>query len=308
MADPLIFDQVYRIEQDPTNPGSYTVVAFSSQDATVVERPGGNNDDLNLTVGEGIIVTVDSNPRNAVYIGDFEGGVIFARGDRLFLASNKDYVPDTVVTPSYVPTPVCFLPGTMIATPNGCVAVEALEPGALISTPSGPQAVKFVARTTCEVNHLRAIGKMPVVISAGALGELGPERDTYMSPSHAIHFEGHLVEAGALINGESVVQLETWQDAGTITYFNIELQSHSLIWANGILAETYFANYRTNGFSRDSWDNYAQYIQLYGRSELMDELSMPRIPFARQLPVSLRLLLQLNEPVSSSEVSPVFSH
>lgn len=61
----------------------------------------------------------------------------------------------------------------------------------------GAQAIKFVARTTRGVNSLRCMGKMPIHISAGALGELGPERETFMSPSHTIHFEWHLVEARA---------------------------------------------------------------------------------------------------------------
>jgi hypothetical protein len=56
--------------------------------------------------------------------------------------------------------------------------------------------------------------------------------------------------------------------------------------------ETYFANHRGIGFTRNDWDNYADYIALYGSSMPMEELTMPRIPFARQLPAAVRLLLQ----------------
>jgi len=52
---------------------------------------------------------------------------------------------------------------------------------------------------------------------------------------------------------------------------------------------------KSEGFSRQSWEKYDQYLELYGESESMKELDMPRSPFARQLPAELRLMLQLNE-------------
>lgn len=65
-----------------------------------------------------------------------------------------------------------------------------------------------------------------------------------------------------MINGHSVTQIDSWSHGGSITYFNIELEYHSLVWVNGMLAETYFANYRTNGFSRGSWDDYDESMAL----------------------------------------------
>ena len=102
------------------------------------------------------------------------------------------------------------------------------------------------------------------------------------------------MEAGALINGTSIQQLDDWPEAA-LTYYNIELERHGLITANGLLAESYFANYRSNGFSRDCWDNYHDYVALYGAGELMEELPLPRIPFARQIPMQLLLALQSHE-------------
>jgi hypothetical protein len=169
-----------------------------------------------------------------------------------------------------------------------------LKVGDLVSTANGPKPVKFLAHSTRNLNTLRALGKMPIRISAGALGSHGPDLDTYLSPSHAIALDGHLVEAGALLIGSAIFQLEAF-DAEEITFFNIEFEQHELIWANGMQAESYFASYRSNGFSRDSWDNFADYLALYGESATMLELDLPRIPFARQLPASVRLVLQRNE-------------
>jgi hypothetical protein len=189
---------------------------------------------------------------------------------------------------------VCFIAGTLIATPIGERPIETLKPGDLISTAEGPQPVRFLARSTRSIAQLQAMGKMPIRINQGALGCLGPAQDTFLSPSHAIHFAGSLVEAGALINGTSIQQLNDWPDAA-LTYYNIELERHGLITANNLLVESYFANYRSNGFSRDCWDNYNDYVALYGAGELMEELPLPRIAFARQIPMQLRLTLQLHE-------------
>jgi hypothetical protein len=189
---------------------------------------------------------------------------------------------------------LCFLAGTLIATPDGERPIESLQPGDLISTAEGPQPVRFLARSTRSIAQLQALDKMPIRINQGALGCLGPAQDTFMSPSHAIHFAGCLVEAGALINDTSIQQLNDWPDAA-LTYYNIELERHGLITANNLLVESYFANYRSNGFSRDCWDNYHDYVALYGAGELMEELPLPRIPFARQIPMQLRQSLQLHE-------------
>jgi hypothetical protein len=235
------------------------------------------------------------------YLGTFRDGIIIASPGKFYFAGNTNAPTDFIgslfdqitLTSTTIP-PVCFLAGTLILTPEGPRAIESLAVGDLVSTARGPKPVKFLAQSTRSLNTLRALGKMPIRMAAGALGNHGPERDTYLSPSHAIALEGHLVEAGALLNGSTITQLEAF--AGEeITYFNIECERHELIWANGMQAESYFASYRTNGFSRDSWDNYANYLALYGESAAMDELDLPRIPFARQLPASVRLLLQKNE-------------
>ena len=189
----------------------------------------------------------------------------------------------------------CFLPETLIRLANNQQKQAGdLVVGDLVATPAGPQAVKFIGKTTRNIFDLSETGRMPIRIEAGSLGELGPDADIHCTPSHAFHIKGSLVEAQALVNGATIQQLNDWDEL-LITYISIELEDHQLIWANGLLTETYYANWRNDGFSRQSWDNYDQYLELYGESESMNELDMPRIPFARQLPAELRLMLQLNE-------------
>jgi hypothetical protein len=188
--------------------------------------------------------------------------------------------------------PVCFLSGTWIATPDGPRPVETLQPGDLVLTPEGPEPVRFLGVTRTGQNTLRALGRMPIGIEAGALGCLGPERTTFVSPSHGILLQDALVEAQALLNGTSIRQYNAWPDQGRIAYYAIELQRHALVWANGLLAESFFPTMRPNGVSRINWANYAHYVALYGDAfHPIAELELPRIPFARQLPPAVRELV-----------------
>ena len=188
------------------------------------------------------------------------------------------------------PTPICFLPGTLIATPAGLRPVETLQPGDLVLTSEGPEKVRFLGYTYFCQRTLQAIGRMPVGMEAGAFGELGPERDTFVSPGHALHLQGAMVEAGALINGRSIRQHNEWPHAEQIVYYSIELERHALVWANGLLAESFYPS----GDSRLSWNNHLEYVALYGEEvHPFEELALPRILFARQLPAELRALVGL---------------
>jgi hypothetical protein len=185
---------------------------------------------------------------------------------------------------------VCFVAGTKIRTPEGEKAIEELQIGDLISTANGVKALKFVCQNTRSFNELLATGKNPIRVAAGIFGATA---DLLMSPSHAINLVGNLIEAGALIDHASVERVTEW-NATELTYFNLELDQHELIWANGVATESYFSSYRTNGFSRQSWDNYSEYVALYGEGELMQELDMPRIAFSRQIPAAVAAKLELN--------------
>lgn len=195
-------------------------------------------------------------------------------------------------------SPACLCRGTLIATPAGLRPVEELAIGDEISTPSGPRAIRFIGQSTRQLPELRATGRMPIRIETGAFGDLGPSETTYCTPSHAFVLQGCLVEAQALINGSSVRQLADW-DEFSLTYYSIELEEHAMVWANGLLTETYFANVRTEGYSRTAWTNYSDFVALYGEDVPMKELGLPRIPFARQLPAEIRNLVAASEAEAS---------
>jgi hypothetical protein len=238
----------------------------------------GANDQLyfgySTTFGGGIIT---SDGAGSYYYYDFGGVTATNAGNQTISVQLKDLV-------------VCFVAGTKIRTPEGEKAIEELQIGDLISTANGVKALKFVCQSTRSFNELLATGKNPIRVAAGAFGATA---DLLMSPSHAVNLEGSLIEAGALIDHASVERVTEW-NATELTYFNLELDQHELIWANGVATESYFSSYRTNGFSRQSWDNYSEYVALYGEGELMQELDMPRIAFSRQIPAAVAAKLELN--------------
>ncbi|MFN5163308.1 MAG: Hint domain-containing protein, partial [Cyanobacteriota bacterium] len=192
--------------------------------------------------------------------------------------------------------PVCFMAGTLISTPAGATPIEQLQPGELVLTPEGPVAVKFVGRSTHTIAALKHLNKLPVRIVAGALGGHGPCCDTYLTPNHGLALLGCLVEAGTLENDRTITRYQEWAASPTITYLTVELEQHGLIWANGMLAESYYASGSSDGdgFSRKVWDNLADYLELYGEETTMDELPMPRLVFSRQLPAEIRALVGID--------------
>jgi hypothetical protein len=77
---------------------------------------------------------------------------------------------------------------------------------------------------------------LPVCVKAGALGEGVPRRDLWVSPNHALYLEGVLIEAKDLVNGVSVYQAA---EIETVEYFHLELETHDVILAEGMAAESY---------------------------------------------------------------------
>ena len=101
---------------------------------------------------------------------------------------------------------VCYARGTMIRTPDGEVAVQALTPGAQVMTMVDalllPARVVWVGSrhldlTTHPTRRLVA----PFRIERGAFADGLPHRDLLVSPDHAILADGKLICARQLLNG-----------------------------------------------------------------------------------------------------------
>lgn len=176
----------------------------------------------------------------------------------------------------------CFCAGTLIATPEGERPVETLAIGDRVLTADGTaREVRWIGRQTIAAAFADPLRALPVRIAAGALGNGLPRRDLTLSPDHALLVDGVLVQAGALVDGLLVTRLA---DPGPrFTYFHVELEDQSLILAEGVPAETFVDN-----VTRERFDNFAEFVALYGETgPTIDELALPRVKSARQLPRAL---------------------
>ncbi|MBL4558577.1 MAG: Hint domain-containing protein [Rhodobacteraceae bacterium] len=160
-----------------------------------------------------------------------------------------DGTADGVIDLVYAAMPVCFVAGTLIATPAGAVPVEGLRPGDLVETwDQGAQPVRWVTSTTRSLADLVTNPKWrPVRIPAGALGHKQPATDLYVSRQHRM-----------LINGEKAMRrygcarkflpakdLIGWRGIElcppkAVTYHHIALDPYAMLVANGTPAESFW--------------------------------------------------------------------
>ena len=144
----------------------------------------------------------------------------------------------------------CFASGTPIATPTGERRVEDLSVGDLVTTIDGvPRPIVWVGRRRVDIaRHPSPEAVRPVWISRHAFGRNKPMCDLYLSPDHAILFEGVLIPIKYLINETNVSQA----NASSVVYHHIELQAHDIILASGLPAETFLSTSDRSMFETNS--------------------------------------------------------
>jgi hypothetical protein len=80
----------------------------------------------------------------------------------------------------------------------------------------------------------------PICIKKNAFGENTPFQDLYVSPGHRLLLNNEMVIVSRIINGTTIYQDNDCED---VEYYHLECEEHSAIFANGVLAETYFDMY-----------------------------------------------------------------
>ncbi len=133
----------------------------------------------------------------------------------------------------------CFLSGTHIRTEVGEIAVEKLRAGDMVPTISGQtQAIRRIHSWEAErePNQYWTGDVAPIKVCRSALALNVPQRDLYLSPLHALYFDGVLITVGALVNGLSIVRCSSYE-ADSLSYFHLELEDHQVIFAEGTPVE-----------------------------------------------------------------------
>ncbi len=146
----------------------------------------------------------------------------------------KTYTGSTDTGVSYTPAPPCYLAGTMIDTARGLVAVEDITPSDyVLAYEDGKQiarAVIWTGKTRVDATH------PPVIIRTNALGVNRPFIDLYVTEEHCLFLDDCFVPVRMLVNGHSIV-LDTCSRSYDV--YHIELETHSIIRANGLLSESF---------------------------------------------------------------------
>lgn len=240
-------------------------------------------DQANQTTGTYLGTTViDGNEWPVFYFARDDSSIVFLDQAPTFplpptLSVNEDDSFDRA----------CFLADTRIATPDGERAVEELAPGDLILTADGRTVpVWFLGRQRVLTAFGPAERLMPVRIRAGALGDGLPRRDLLLTADHALLIDGMLVNAGTLVNGESVDWVPLREFDGSYTVYHVETEDHDVLLAEGAPAET-FIDY----LQRAAFDNHQDYLDLYGEERTIPEMNLLRISAGRLVPASLRAQL-----------------
>lgn len=157
---------------------------------------------------------------------------------------------------------VSFGAGTMITMADGQQKdISTLAPGDMVLTrDSGPKPVRWVGHMT-----LRAQGSFtPVVIRAGALNNA---RDLTLSPDHRVLVYQRSDALGAgqpevmvkvrhLVDGDQVA----YQPGGHIDYVQLLFDSHEIIYAEGIAAESLLVDGLSRAILPDELANTVTHI------------------------------------------------
>ena len=174
------------------------------------------------------------------------------------------------------PNAACFAVGTMIATARGEVAVEKLAIGDNVMLGDGSEvSIKWIGRQSIS----KLFGGAGAQIVRIAAGTIGNHSDLCVTADHGMIVDGLIINASALVNGGTIAFVPPAELDDKFTVFHIETENHDVILANGAAAETF-----VDAVGRTAFDNYQEYLDLYGVERIIPEMDLFRISSQRLLP------------------------
>ncbi len=188
---------------------------------------------------------------------------------------------------------LCFYPGTRLAAEHGEVEVQDVKVGTMLCTADGRVLpVRWVGRSEISMRFADPLRCLPIRIKAGALADNLPARDLLVSPDHAMFLGGVLIQAGALINGVTILREENVPER--FTYYHVELETHELLLAEGAPTESFVDNVDRMHFH--NWNEHAAATF----AAPITEMSYPRVKSYRQVPRKLRAMLEVRGGVAAN--------
>ena len=169
-------------------------------------------------------------------------GSLLSTNGAIFLDTNT--ITDTDII-------ICYLKGTKILTKDGYKNIEDMVLGdevsifgniqderEIVNNSNGENSLKVIFIGTFSRSNLTDQSK-PIIIKAGSFGENIPFNDIGVSPLHRIIVNNKMFRAIDLINNNNIYQSEDYE---TVTYYHFELETHSVVNANGLLSESLIGN------------------------------------------------------------------
>jgi Hint domain len=143
----------------------------------------------------------------------------------------------TLNTASTWDAALCFLATTTIATPTREASVEELTIGDTLLTLRGEaRRIVWIGEGRVLASRGRRSAATPVIVRKGALADNVPHHDLRVTKGHSLYIDGVLIPVEFLVNHRSIV----WDDhAQEVKLYHIELETHDVLLANGVPAESY---------------------------------------------------------------------
>ena len=194
---------------------------------TAVDRVLGISDGLEAGINFSFIVFSISS-------GDVESGPS---------ATQSATATGTIQGPISVP---CYAKGTMILTDKGYIKIEDIKKGDKVAREGSisehgvleKNKIKEVPVTWVSKFKIKTLDLLsrPICIAKNAFGEDRPFENLYVSPGHSIMIDDRLITAKDLRNGDTIYP---YNDCESVEYYHVQCETHSAIYANGVLSETY---------------------------------------------------------------------
>ena len=150
----------------------------------------------------------------------------------------------------------CYCAGALIETERGEIPVEDLTVGENVVTASGAlRPIVWIGHRELDLTrHRWPLEVLPVRVRKGAFGDGLPRRDLLLSPQHAVYVDRALIPIIHLANGATIVQ----ERVETVSYWHVELESHDVLLAEGLPAESFL-----DCGSRPAFANAGEFVELH---------------------------------------------
>lgn len=195
----------------------------------------------------------------------------------------------------------CLLKGTRILTSQGEALIEEVKIGDLVSTVRGEELpIKWIGRHIYRRSgaswHKSVV---PIRVARFAIDDQTPHTDLYLSPLHGLFIDGYLMPARDLVNGSSIAPAVP-PGMETLEYFNVVLDTHEVIWAEGVPAETF------GGEGLEAFTNFVEYKRLYpndpgpAQSLSAQNLGTGRAHLGALLGVAASFFIEVRDPLQEA--------